>query len=946
MPVGRPPKRPGDGLDCPLDTTSGPAKSKLARLERGPEDFSSVVKSKLQSHSRTGQACDRCKVRKIRCDALPEGCTHCTQQTLECYVTDRVTGRTERRGYLAQLEREKNSLTTHIQDLEKLLEQKGVQVRQWQPPSAFGPGTGHELDNGGLPKKDWTQFQSLWIKDRNLQPGGYSSGEPLGQSSGRSSPAPLPSTIPRPIGTHLGVLKDNSPVSTINGTQLSILGTTIDITSFDSPDMDGPPAGTSNATPIYNKSLQSFYNSIAKVNPPLEAPMPSREDAFSYSEWFFCMVGAFCPVLHKPTYFEMLARIYDDREFKPRIAEQVIVHMVFAIMYYQFRVRNGGDAERKAQLNDISNRHYHWSVQRLWDISSDLSLPAVQALTLITIHCRGFPKPGPAWLMCGLAWNRAIELNLHRAYLKPGEPTTLENEMRKRTWWGLFMVTIMLYGRLGKPMPIRFEDIDVEYPEIVSDDCLTANGIIDSGRPVDCYWLVGSEGFKLSVMYMNMWNEIYAMRHTPKSYIAAVRRLEQACREYQRNLPDELKVDKCKPANRVVATVLEASTHEFLLCLRHPSRCATADPAFVAENHRVCEDAARKTLTLANQLARLKSLDTTWYQMAVYVAAIFTLLAYRWERRSETTPAELADLKECMSIGLSVLYEIFTLIAGSTSLDSRVMGQITAVIDRTVASIEQDMVPQRASRTSTPHYSQHQLPSMPQTMKHDEYGSSGRQSRAPKSLSRTPTPMSSGTEHMPSQRFTGGQNTSYYNSPLAQINTAYAHMGYPELGNSVAPPPPTTSAGAPYASMTDESNHQQYLYATSAAATASQMVHNTPTSSPTSAAAPHGHMVGYPAQHQPGPPAHHHHHQPHGTSGGHWMTVQNGGNTWNEWTTAMVDPSTQDRYSANALLTLGQRGPSDAGGGEMGVGGPGGPQGHSGSPWPMVMYQPPNVSGA
>lgn len=235
------------------------------------------------------------QVRKIRCDALPDGCTHCTQQNLECYVTDRVTGRTERRGYLAQLEREKSALTTHIQDLEKLLEQKGVQVRQWQPPSGFGAGNQFDIESG---KDAWTPFRSLWIKDCN--------GELSGQASARASPTPRSSTGPRPIGTHLGVFKDNSPLSSINGTQLSILGTTIDITSFDSPDMDGPPAGTSNSTPIYNKSLQSFYNSVARVNPQIEAPMPSRKDAFSYSEWYFCMVGAFVPVLHKPTYFALV----------------------------------------------------------------------------------------------------------------------------------------------------------------------------------------------------------------------------------------------------------------------------------------------------------------------------------------------------------------------------------------------------------------------------------------------------------------------------------------------------------------------------------------------------------------------------------------------------------------------------------------------------------------
>lgn len=79
--------------------------------------------------------------------------------------------------------------------------------------------------------------------------------------------------------------------------------------------------------------------------------------------------------------------------------------------------------------------------------------------------------------------------------------------------------------------------------------------------------------------------------------------------------------------------------------------------------------------------------------------------------------------------------------------------------------------------------------------------------------------------------------------------------------------------------------------------------------------------------------------------------VPNGANPWHEWTSAIaigVPPSSQDRYNANALLTLGseQRGSGDPGGG-------GGSGPHSavsvpaqGGQWSMMMtYHNPNQSG-
>lgn len=81
--AARPPKRPGDGDDSTSPPGGGLAQSskvKLPRIERYQEDFSTVVKSKLQSFSRTGQACDRCKV------SSPRRSSHLSLCVVPCFA--------------------------------------------------------------------------------------------------------------------------------------------------------------------------------------------------------------------------------------------------------------------------------------------------------------------------------------------------------------------------------------------------------------------------------------------------------------------------------------------------------------------------------------------------------------------------------------------------------------------------------------------------------------------------------------------------------------------------------------------------------------------------------------------------------------------------------------------------------------------------------------------
>jgi hypothetical protein len=332
--------------------------------------------------------------------------------------------------------------------------------------------------------------------------------------------------------------------------------------------------------------------------------------------------------------------------------------MVFATIYFQYGVRNREEPEKHAQLNELSNKHYHWSLSKFFDLAASQAVTAVQALAMIVSHTRNFPKPECSLTMASYAFGKAIEMNLHRAVKIPGGGTTIANEVRKRVWWAVVAILATLNGRLGRPMPISVEEFDVDFPLAINDEYIGEEGILDPSKIGHCNYNVGLTGFKITPLYIEMYSKLYSVRRDPSKYLQVVSQLEEALRDLLDNLPDELRVEKCQQPNQIFALYTQAFCLEFTLCLRHPSVCLTDDPKICADNTRICEDTARKLLKVVGSLYKFKSLDTTWYQQAVYIGAIFSTLVAHWQRRYETTAFEIVTLREDMSLWLNIIGEI------------------------------------------------------------------------------------------------------------------------------------------------------------------------------------------------------------------------------------------------------------------------------------------------
>jgi len=227
-------------------------------------------------------------------------------------------------------------------------------------------------------------------------------------------------------------------------------------------------------------------------------------------------------------------------------------------------------------------------------------------------------------------------------------------------------VHVTLSGKLNRPMMYKLEDFDVELPEPVDDDLLSETGL-DLSRPGHCDHKIGLLSYGMALLYLEMYTTVYAVRPKAEEYIPSVNRLEAKLHNWVESLPAELvqgDTGESESEGRVFALYAQVWALEYRLLLRHPSKTTTNDVNFNAESMRICVECSQKMLKVVQELQKYKSLDTTWYQVAVYVMAITVTLYDKLEKRNKVTLAEFATLQEDMNSWLNVLGEVGELIGG------------------------------------------------------------------------------------------------------------------------------------------------------------------------------------------------------------------------------------------------------------------------------------------
>lgn len=510
---------------------------------------------------------------------------------------------------------------------------------------------------------------------------------------------PLPQYKHQDFGdNYLGVSSADSLLSNISGTSLSVFGHDIDITDF-VDDKD------------YDNSYMS-YTYVMRValshTQPDPVPLPPYQTLKEYCSWWFRSMHPYIMLLDKPTLMKLVWRIGNEPGFKPSPSETVCVHMVIASLNYQISVRN-----RQADMMEESHRHYGYALSFFKHLWLSHTWRDVQALTLIVHHLRNFPKPGAAWIMACTTFQLAMELGYHRsskAWANNGHMDPMEVEARKRTFWTLHALTVNISGKLGRPMPIHMDDIDVEFPE-PSNDCLPDEevGLDDFHK---CSFQVGIQVAKYTVPLTQLYRSLYSINANPGAYEETLQRLEAGIKQWKEDMPPQLRDPAtASQEDYIFAVYLDYWYREFQLQMYHPAMCRSDDPNVQSASLEKCLVACQKLLRCSTEMRKLRSLDNIWINIVTYIAAIFTTLFGHHQKRDTLSSTDMDTLRSDMDEWIELISESGQLLGKCSEFSTepstddnagfgdKLKDAISQIIDRSLNSISASIVKRTASQS-------------------------------------------------------------------------------------------------------------------------------------------------------------------------------------------------------------------------------------------------------
>ncbi|KAK0482261.1 fungal-specific transcription factor domain-containing protein [Armillaria novae-zelandiae] len=370
---------------------------------------------------------------------------------------------------------------------------------------------------------------------------------------------------------------------------------------------------------------------------------------------YFETINPILPVLHRPTFTEDVANGLHLRD--ESFGATLLIVLAVASRY-------SDDPRVLADPNSRLSAGWRFIIQAPIFKKAVLAPPGlyeIQKAAIGVIHSLGTSVPQFSWTVIGIGLRAATEIGLHRKKPK-GHKMTIDDELKKRSFWALVILDRLISLFLGRPVMLQEEDFDLEPPIECDDEYwdIGPNREVHFCQPADKPSKIGyfNAQIRLSGIMSVVVRNLYSIKKgrdmlglSEKEDQQIVADIDSSMNAWMNSIPDHLRWD---PDNNNTSFFYQSAvlnnTYYMLQIHIHRPFLRTNSP--LSEPSLVISTTAARSCTRIHQVfsTRIK-FSVPYFLMGAFMSGA-VLAMNIWSRKRAGGPPnadDLAGFQQCLA---------------------------------------------------------------------------------------------------------------------------------------------------------------------------------------------------------------------------------------------------------------------------------------------------------
>ncbi|KKA24937.1 Uncharacterized protein T310_1016 [Rasamsonia emersonii CBS 393.64] len=346
---------------------------------------------------------------------------------------------------------------------------------------------------------------------------------------------------------------------------------------------------------------------------------PSREEAARYLDIYFSTIHVAYPFLRKATVLAHFERMWseeevDEQQDRPWLA---LLNFIFAIGSYYMSFPH----DEKTDFQP----HFQYFEQGLYfsnELMASCTLTNVWILLVQCFFLLAVCQTDSCWNTLGFAIRMGQSIGLHvenpLSMRGPEVSYATERELRRRTWYSMYVLDRLLALQLGRPMAIHEEDFNIVAPSRSEKLSFHTTTDADSSETEDPTLRPSMMDYFINVIQFSHivgWviRELYQptqVESSPDKMLSSASSLDRRLSEWKARLPRHLRFDLGHTFEKSIIFQRQRNNDAFMALFQR-------DSLKIKEAERICVSEAQQTAHLLHNVVDEKSLvhDFPWWQM-------------------------------------------------------------------------------------------------------------------------------------------------------------------------------------------------------------------------------------------------------------------------------------------------------------------------------------------